>query len=202
MMQDIERICARRRRTRTAHWFPDIAGNGDPYGSAAGCLGELPRRELHLAVPQPAPDPEAAAVPARRRRRARRRCEVAAIHDERGYRRRAPGAGAAVRRRLARSGHPGGRCRPRRRPPAGAAPQRRRRRDAGGERARACCSTSPTSGATTCGCSRRTTPASTPPTTPRRAIRSGEGRSSAEIELERSSRHAFSPPGRRWPKAG
>jgi spore cortex formation protein SpoVR/YcgB (stage V sporulation) len=41
MMQDIERI-ALTPTDEDRLWFPDIAGNGDSYGNAEGCVGELP----------------------------------------------------------------------------------------------------------------------------------------------------------------
>ena len=56
MMEDIARICQRADR-RGHQWFPAIAGVRRSDAGAARRLGQLPRRELRPAVPQPAADP-------------------------------------------------------------------------------------------------------------------------------------------------
>ncbi len=53
MMQDIERIVTVPTE-EDREWFPDIAGVGEPFERPEARLGQLSRRELHLAVPQPA----------------------------------------------------------------------------------------------------------------------------------------------------
>ena len=92
MMRDIKRICTEPTE-EDRDWFPEIAGNGDADGDAARGLGELPRRELHPAVPEPEADPRLPPVRGQRRRQGPRHA-VDAIHDEQGYR--------DVRRRLSR----------------------------------------------------------------------------------------------------
>ena len=62
MMQDIERICSEP-TAEDQQWFPDIAGQRRPDGGATRRLGQLPRRKLHPAVPQPAADPPVRSVP-------------------------------------------------------------------------------------------------------------------------------------------
>ena len=70
MMRDIERICTE--PTAEDHELvPRHRRRRRSDGGAARRVGELPRRELHPAVPQPAPDPRVRTVPrARRRQRA------------------------------------------------------------------------------------------------------------------------------------
>ena len=62
MMKDIERIC-REPTEEDRVWFPDIAGVGDHMPVLARYLGELPRRELHPAISEPASDAQIQALP-------------------------------------------------------------------------------------------------------------------------------------------
>ncbi len=73
--------------------MPEIAGCGDAWASLKTRLGQLPRRQLHRPVPEPAPDAQDALFKLADRAAASN-YRVAAIHDERGYRGRAAGAGA------------------------------------------------------------------------------------------------------------
>ena len=120
MMRDIERICTEP-TAEDQNWFPDIAGNERSDERAARRVGELPRRELHSAISQPAADPRVRAVPRGGR------CQRAEP-QRRGDPRRTrlsqdpAGAGEAVRHRLDAAGHPGGRRQPCRRSPADPAP--------------------------------------------------------------------------------
>ena len=148
MMQDIERICPSR-PTRTA-MVPRHRRLRRPLWRAEGRLGELPRRELRPPVPQPrlirkfglfhllddADEDEMV---------------VAAIHDERGYRRCAarwpanttsPAAIRTSRSSTSTSPATAASSSATRSPTASRCTPRT---------PNACCSTSPTSGATTCG---------------------------------------------------
>jgi stage V sporulation protein R len=88
-----------------------------PDAGTARHLGELPRRELCPAIPQPAPDPPFRPV---QRGGRRQRFGIARGGDPRRTRLQAhpARAGEAIRRGLDRTRHPGGRRQPRHRPAA------------------------------------------------------------------------------------
>ena len=112
------------RPRRTATGSPRSPAAAIPWRCCKRCLGELPRRELHLAVPQPAPDPRMAACSTSSTIRTSRSSLVEAIHDERGYRRIRRALARQYDVALARSRHPGGRRRSRRGPAADPSPPR------------------------------------------------------------------------------
>ena len=97
MMQDIERICTQP-TAEDRDWFPDIAGNGEPMRTLIDAWENHRDESFVLQYLSPA-------LMRKFRlfhladRATERFCEVAAIHDERGYR--------AVRAALARTYDPG-----------------------------------------------------------------------------------------------
>ena len=97
MMQDIERICTAP-TAEDRDWFPDIAGNGNPMGTLIDAWENHRDESFILQYLSPALMRKFRLFHLRDRA-AERFCEVAAIHDERGYR--------DVRAALARSYDPG-----------------------------------------------------------------------------------------------
>ena len=95
---------ARSRPTRTAHWFPDIAGSDWQQGARLRDA-QLQGRVVHRAVPVAAADPRAA--PVRRRRPSHGEHAQGRQHPRRArLPPRAQAAGAAARPREARARHP------------------------------------------------------------------------------------------------
>ena len=111
MMRDIKRICPEPTE-EDRDWFPDIAGNGDPYGVLRHAWANYRDESFVLQYLSPAMIREFrlfqvsddSTKPALR---------VDAIHDEIGYREIRTRAVAAIRPVAPRAGHPGGRCRSR-----------------------------------------------------------------------------------------
>ncbi len=97
MMQDIERICTQP-TAEDRDWFPAIAGNGDPMGTLIGAWENHRDESFILQYLSPALIRKFRLFHLSDRA-TERFCEVASIHDERGY--------AAVRSALAHVYDPG-----------------------------------------------------------------------------------------------
>lgn len=97
MMQDIERICTEP-TAEDRDWFPDIAGNGEPMGTLIDAWENHRDESFVLQYLSPALIRKLRLFHLTDRA-ADRFCEVASIHDERGY--------SAVRSALARTYDPG-----------------------------------------------------------------------------------------------
>ena len=121
MMRDIKRICTEP-TDEDREWFPDIAGNGDPYGTLRHAWANYrdesfvlqylsPRLMREFRLFKVLDDAEADAM------------VVDAIHDERGYREIRRALAAPLRSRAPRARHPDPRRRSRRRPLPRAAPR-------------------------------------------------------------------------------